>query len=306
MSISQDEAYVVTSNKAPVWPSRQWKSVDPVSFEKAEAESHRGDGVGVILSETPYVCFDFDDVISEDGEWHPKVLAMFEWMHSEDIPYFAEYSSSVTGIHLFFETHSGELPYDDRKEAYVLDDEPFVNDALPKVEAFDSRHIALTQNFVHGSLEEIPFGEERVEELHSAFEKKESHGNFKGAGSGEVSLEEAPKAVRQIRATLEQSDSEKAKECLALWDGERLLLPDSQNETDASLVARLYFWTGGSTQLTDKCFRTSALYRDKWDDVHYGNGDTYGERLIQKVEKRAEQVYRGRYADADSLRGPSE
>ena len=33
----------------------------------------------------------------------------------------------------------------------------------------------------------------------------------------------------------------------------------------------------------DSFFRSSALYREKWDDVHEGNGHTYGEMTLDKA-----------------------
>lgn len=52
-----------------------------------------------------------------------------------------------------------------------------------------------------------------------------------------------------------------------------------------AFVKHLYFWCKGDEQLIDECFRASGRMRPKWDEIHYPNNDTYGERLIYKVSR---------------------
>lgn len=35
----------------------------------------------------------------------------------------------------------------------------------------------------------------------------------------------------------------------------------------------------------------------KWDEVHYSNGNTYGERLIYKVCRTNNETFGGRYVE---------
>ena len=42
----------------------------------------------------------------------------------------------------------------------------------------------------------------------------------------------------------------------------------------------LAFWTGGDRAQMDRLFRNSQRMRDKWDEVHSSDGDTYGEMTI--------------------------
>jgi primase-polymerase (primpol)-like protein len=44
----------------------------------------------------------------------------------------------------------------------------------------------------------------------------------------------------------------------------------------------LAYWTQDVGQI-DRIFRTSALMRDKWDEVHFSDGATYGERTIENA-----------------------
>jgi hypothetical protein len=52
------------------------------------------------------------------------------------------------------------------------------------------------------------------------------------------------------------------------------------SEADLALCSELAFWTGPDAARIDRLFRQSALFRDKWDDVHDGEGRTYGEMTI--------------------------
>lgn len=56
----------------------------------------------------------------------------------------------------------------------------------------------------------------------------------------------------------------------------------SQSEADAGLCAMLAFWTGDEEQI-DRIFRTSSLYREKWDEVHHSSGATYGSETISRA-----------------------
>ncbi|WP_424016315.1 hypothetical protein ACOZ4N_01440 (plasmid) [Halorientalis pallida] len=57
----------------------------------------------------------------------------------------------------------------------------------------------------------------------------------------------------------------------------------SQSEADMALLFYLGFWTGKDPEQMDRLFRDSELFREKWDDQHYGNGATYGAVCIAKT-----------------------
>jgi primase-polymerase (primpol)-like protein len=63
----------------------------------------------------------------------------------------------------------------------------------------------------------------------------------------------------------------------------------SPSEADMALCGILAFWTQDAEQL-DRLFRRSGLYRAKWEDRHYANGQSYGDKIIEKVlAKRQDQ-----------------
>jgi primase-polymerase (primpol)-like protein len=50
-----------------------------------------------------------------------------------------------------------------------------------------------------------------------------------------------------------------------------------------ALCCLLAFWTGGTPTQMDRLFRRSGLYREKWDEVHYADGSTYGEKTVERA-----------------------
>jgi primase-polymerase (primpol)-like protein len=67
----------------------------------------------------------------------------------------------------------------------------------------------------------------------------------------------------------------------------------SQSEADMALCTLLAFWTGGDATQMDRLFRDSGLMRDKWDEVHYADGATYGERTIERAIATTDEFYNG-------------
>lgn len=57
----------------------------------------------------------------------------------------------------------------------------------------------------------------------------------------------------------------------------------SQSDADMALCNRLAYWTGRNVSQIDRLFRQSGLMRDKWDEVHYNDGSTYGAGTIKKA-----------------------
>ena len=62
-----------------------------------------------------------------------------------------------------------------------------------------------------------------------------------------------------------------------LWHGE---FDGDQSAADLALCNKLAFYTTDTAQI-DRLFRQSGLYRDKWDEVHYSSGETYGQHTIE-------------------------
>ena len=58
-----------------------------------------------------------------------------------------------------------------------------------------------------------------------------------------------------------------------------------------ALCCLLAFWTGGDQTQIDHLFRQSGLHREKWDEVHYADGSTYGEKTIERAIATTSEFY---------------
>ncbi|ELZ87721.1 hypothetical protein C453_05189 [Haloferax elongans ATCC BAA-1513] len=75
-----------------------------------------------------------------------------------------------------------------------------------------------------------------------------------------------------------------------LWAGDADAY-DSREDADSALCSILAFWTGGDPEQMDRLFRESGLYHGKWDEVHFADGETYGEKLIARALEEATEFY---------------
>jgi len=75
-----------------------------------------------------------------------------------------------------------------------------------------------------------------------------------------------------------------------LWNGNTVGY-DSQSEADMALCCLLAFWTGGDPMQMDHLFRQSGLHREKWDEVHYADGSTYGKKTIERAIATTSEFY---------------
>src|SRR5262249_21133518 len=65
----------------------------------------------------------------------------------------------------------------------------------------------------------------------------------------------------------------------ALMAGDTSGYDDDDSRADSALCCHLACYTKDPTQI-DRIFRASKLMRNKWDEVHYASGETYGEHTI--------------------------
>jgi primase-polymerase (primpol)-like protein len=66
---------------------------------------------------------------------------------------------------------------------------------------------------------------------------------------------------------------------------------ESNSEADMALCCLLAFWSGGDQRQMDRLFRQSGLLREKWDEVHFADGSTYGEKTIERAISNTLEFY---------------
>lgn len=69
------------------------------------------------------------------------------------------------------------------------------------------------------------------------------------------------------------------------WEG----VYSSQSEADLALCNMLAFWAGCNGGVMDRLFRTSGLYRSKWNEQH--GAKTYGAMTIEKAIAGCSSIY---------------
>lgn len=57
-----------------------------------------------------------------------------------------------------------------------------------------------------------------------------------------------------------------------------------------ALGSLLVLWSGDLRQM-DRPFRDSGLIREKWDETHFANGSTYGEKTIERGISGTNEFY---------------
>ena len=83
--------------------------------------------------------------------------------------------------------------------------------------------------------------------------------------------------------------SESGEKFKALYEGNWTDGYDSQSDADMALVSMLAFWCGNVEEQIDRIFRTSGLFRDKWDRR---TGDaTYGQITIRNAVATNGTIY---------------
>ena len=239
------------------------------SFEAARKRATREgeDGLGFVFTDDdPIVGVDLDDCrdpeTGETEEWAGSVI--------ETLESFTEISPSGTGYHVLVE---GTLP-DGRNR----------KDDLELYET--ARFFTVTGAHVDGTPTTI---EKRTEAL------RRIHAEYLTPDNG--SSDDAAQTPRQPTQRLSDDgllqkarNAENGEKFERLWRGSTAGY-ESHSEADMALCALLAFWTGGDEQQIDRLFRDSGLMREKWDEVHYTDGSTYGEKTIERAVAGTTEFY---------------
>jgi primase-polymerase (primpol)-like protein len=241
-------------------------------------------GLGFVFTdEDPIVGVDLDDCrIPETGntrEWATNII--------DRLDSFTEISPSGTGYHILVE---GSLPEGRNR-----------NDDLELYET--ARFFTVTGDHVDGTPRTV---EPRTAELEAVYDDHLREGSDADRSSGVRTPE--TENDRQSRPTASLPDEElldRAKQAAngekfaRLWRGSTAGY-ESHSEADMALCSLLAFWTGGDAGQMDRLFRDSGLMRDKWDERHFADGSTYGEKTIERAIAGTNEFYDPGASDWDT------
>ena len=222
------------------------------------------DGIGFMFA-PPYFGVDLDHCMD-------KMDFVDEFV--ETLQSYSEISKSGNGIHSICK---GKLPEGSRRKGGV--------------EMYsEGRYFICTGNIYNTNYTTIRDCTESIKVLHSKYLPATT-----------------PKAIVQRQTVVDLDDAEiidKARACKSgslfnlLYSGQWEGLFPSQSEADLALCNQLAFWTGRNETQMDRIFRTSGLFRKKWDSKR--GGDTYGNITISRACALCRDVYEPQKYDDDT------
>ncbi|QRV17425.1 hypothetical protein JMJ58_20935 (plasmid) [Haloterrigena salifodinae] len=254
-----------------------WRSFDE-ALEYAECGEAAGIGY-VFTGDGPFVGIDLDDCRNpETGAPSADARAIID-----DLDSFTEVSPSGTGYHVIVR---GSLPGDRSRRG--------------SVEMYETaRFFTVTGDHVDTTPERVYARPDALESVYNEYiaetelsrggdtkdarEAPSRNSGIESDSSRGVDLEDEELLERARNA----SNGEKFEH---LWQGS-IAGYESQSEADIALCCLLAFWTGRDAARVDRLFRQSGLLRDKWDEVHYSDGSTYGEKTVERAIANTNDVY---------------
>lgn len=260
--------YVVKTagkTKIPYTPggSAAAKTNDPKTwreYDKALASLRRYDGIGfVVTSNDPWCGVDIDHCIDkETGVIHPVASEIVEQLNS-----YTEITPSGEGLRVWVRS---EIPAAGRRRRW----------RGVEVEMYDSgRYFTISGRLMGGVLPTIEDRQEQISSLHAAIwgaqEPSRTPLRHQAHTLGDDEI---------IQKALNASNGHRFGK---LWRGDTSDYGNDQSRADEALCFHLAFWTGGNTDAMDRLFRSSGLYRPKWDERR--GETTYAADTIAKAAR---------------------
>jgi len=260
--------------------SSTWSDFE-TAFDRAQTESI--DGLGFVFTDDdPIVGVDLDACrIPETGKTRKWAEDIIDRLDS-----FTEISPSETGYHVLVE---GSLPNGRNRKG--------------DVECYETaRFFTVTGDHVDWTPESI---EPRTDELESVY-REYLEDDTEQTDRADTEPPTPTQSDTECTSSVDLSDEALIERAKSASNGEKFTRLyrgrtsgyESNSEADMALCALLAFWTGGDASQIDRLFRDSGLYRDKWDEKHYADGSTYGEKTIERAIDGTSDFYEPP-ADAD-------
>jgi len=276
------------------------------SFEEAVeyADTGAAAGVGFVFTDDdPFVGVDIDEC-RDPETGHPEQQAA---TIIGDLDSYTEVSPSGTGYHVLVR---GELPagrnrhgsielYETARYFTVTGDrlagQQVIQERTEELAAIHADHVGQQTSDIQRSLFD---------------DKRTTSGTLDGAATqtGEQNQPPAGRTLTDDDLLEKARGAANGEKFSALWRGD-ISGYDSHSEADMALCCLLAFWTGGDAAQIDRLFRESGLLRGKWDDVHFADGSTYGEKTVERAITTTSEFYNpdgsGTRRDDSSVSDPS-
>lgn len=252
-------------------------------------------GLGFMFSNSEYFGIDLDDCDNEKGR---ALIKEF----TQTLESYTEYSPSGKGIHIICKGH---LPNGAKRKG--------------NIEMYESgRFFTMTGN-IYQNYTEISDCTEKVKQLHQKYlnDKKGQNIANKRIPQKPIKKETSPTDLLEdvdILDLIRKSKNNLTFEALYNNNGWQdmykldadgnYILDDfnepikrfpTQSDADIALCGILAFFTRCDYSQIDRIFRNSGLMRNKWDEIHSSNKETYGEMTINTAIANCSNVYDPNY-----------
>jgi len=203
----------------------------------------------------------------------PETETTLDW--AEDIVRtlgsYTEISPSGTGYHVLLR---GELSGDRNRKG--------------DIELYETvRFFTVTGDHVDGTPTEIRGRQDALEAVHA---KHVAPDDGTAEDESEQSVSSRSVDLEDEQLLSKARNAKNGEKFSRLWQGNTSGY-ESQSEADMALCSLLAFWTGGDADRVDRLFRDSGLMREKWDEVHFSDGSTYGEKTIERAITGTSEFY---------------
>ena len=232
-------------------------------------------GVGLVLTEgSGLVGIDIDGCIDSQGNLTPEAQQIIDRVGS-----YTEVSPSGTGVRIFVKGNILKALKNSKKGVEIYKSGRYLT-----VTGRPLRDFSITEN--QEALDWL------IAEYGSDAHKRE-HAPVEARPSANAPLDNATLIddANLLEKACEAKNNDKFRQ---LYNGNWLGLGyPSQSEADLAFCCMLAFWTGKDAAQMDRLFRSCKLYREKWDEIHYTDGLTYGEVTIDKAIANTTETYTG-------------
>lgn len=237
-------------------------------------------GIGFMFSkEDPYIGIDIDNCIGSNGDLSEQAKDIINLINS-----YTEKSVSGSGVHILCK---GKIPCS-RK------------DNKTGIEVYDSsRFFVVTGDILEDSITKIENRTEEVERFYNKYfpskiKKEDINPKYQQIPIQQIQLASSIKNASNSKYedALERAfKSRNGSKIQALFNGDLTEYNGDHSAADMAMANYLAFYTNKDSVEMDNLIRNSGLYRPKWDEVHYSNGQTYGQAIIQKAVNDCTATY---------------
>ena len=246
---------------------------DFCDFKTAVRCAKNFDGIGLGIFE-PYCAVDIDHCV-KDGALSDLAQEIVNTIDS-----YTEYSPSGEGVRIIFKAYG--VDYD--KQRYYINNHKLGLEIY--VSGCTNKYVTLTGNVIR----DLPINN-CTTELKLVLDYYMKKGEDKKPESKPPASTCYLTDDEVITKALNAKNGDKFRR---LWSGN---FDSSHSEADLALCSHLAFWCGGDTSQMDRLFRSSSLYRDKWER------DDYREQTLRTAVRGCREFYSKTSAEDDFSKG---